>query len=155
MRMIRTTLLYIIKDGKILLAEKKRGFGAGKLNGVGGKIEPGESEVQGMLRECREEIGVTPINLEQRAVLHFDLFYKGEKEKEDTYVFVASDYSGELVESEEMKPSWYDINKLPFERMFSDDELWLNSLIEGKIFEANVVMDENFNTTSFDIDYKN
>ncbi len=155
MRMIRTTLLYIIKDGKILLAEKKRGFGAGKLNGVGGKIEPGESEVQGMLRECREEIGVTPINLEQRAVLHFDLFYKGEKEKEDTYVFVASDYSGELVESEEMKPSWYDINKLPFERMFSDDELWLNSLIEGKKFEANVVMDENFNTTSFDIDYKN
>lgn len=155
MRMIRTTLLYIIKDGKILLAEKKRGFGAGKLNGVGGKIEPGESEVQGMLRECREEIGVTPINLEQRAVLHFDLFYKGEKEKEDTYVFVASDYSGELVESEEMKPSWYDINKLPFERMFSDDELWLNSLIEGKIFEANIVMDENFNTTSFDIDYKN
>lgn len=155
MRMIRTTLLYIIKDGKILLAEKKRGFGAGKLNGVGGKIEPGESEVQGMLRECREEIGVTPINLEQRAVLHFDLFYKGEKEKEDTYVFVASDYIGELVESEEMKPSWYDINKLPFERMFSDDELWLNSLIEGKIFEANVVMDENFNTTSFDIDYKN
>ena len=114
MRMIRTTLLYIIKDGKILLAEKKRGFGAGKLNGVGGKIEPGESEVQGMLRECREEIGVTPINLEQRAVLHFDLFYKGEKEKEDTYVFVASDYIGELVESEEMKPSWYDINKLPF-----------------------------------------
>lgn len=155
MRMIRTTLLYIIKDGKILLAEKKRGFGAGKLNGVGGKIEPGESEVQGMLRECREEIGVTPINLEQRAVLHFDLFYKGEKEKEDTYVFVASDYSGELVESEEMKPFWYDINKLPFERMFSDDELWLNSLIEGKIFEANIVMDENFNTTSFDIDYKN
>lgn len=155
MRMIRTTLLYIIKDGKILLAEKKRGFGAGKLNGVGGKIEPGESEVQGMLRECREEIGVTPINLEQRAVLHFDLFYKGEKEKEDTYVFVASDYSGELVESEEMKPSWYDINKLPYERMFSDDELWLNSLIEGKKFEANVVMDENFNTTSFDIDYKN
>lgn len=155
MRMIRTTLLYIIKDGKILLAEKKRGFGAGKLNGVGGKIEPGESEVQGMLRECREEIGVTPINLEQRAVLHFDLFYKGEKEKEDTYVFVASDYSGELVESEEMKPFWYDINKLPFERMFSDDELWLNSLIEGKKFEANVVMDENFNTTSFDIDYKN
>lgn len=155
MRMIRTTLLYIIKDGKILLAEKKRGFGAGKLNGVGGKIEPGESEVQGMLRECREEIGVTPINLEQRAVLHFDLFYKGEKEKEDTYVFVASDYIGELVESEEMKPSWYDINKLPFERMFSDDELWLNSLIEGKKFEANVVMDENFNTTSFDIDYKN
>ena len=155
MRMIRTTLLYIIKDGKILLAEKKRGFGAGKLNGVGGKIEPGESEVQGMLRECREEIGVTPINLEQRAVLHFDLFYKGEKEKEDTYVFVASDYIGELVECEEMKPSWYDINKLPFERMFSDDELWLNSLIEGKKFEANVVMDENFNTTSFDIDYKN
>ena len=153
MRKIRTTLLYIIKDNKILLAEKKRGFGVGKLNGVGGKIENDESIEQAMLRETMEEIGVTPIDFEQRAIIHFDLFYKGEKEKEDTYVFVASNYIGELIETEEMKPKWFELKNLPFEKMFSDDRLWLNSLIEGKKFEANIILDENFNTTDFNIKY--
>ncbi len=153
MRKIRTTLLYIIKDNKILLAEKKRGFGVGKLNGVGGKIENDESIEQAMLRETMEEIGVKPIDFEQRAIIHFDLFYKGEKEKEDTYVFVASNYIGELIETEEMKPKWFELKNLPFEKMFSDDRLWLNSLIEGKKFEANIILDENFNTTDFNIKY--
>lgn len=153
MRKIRTTLLYIIKDNKILLAEKKRGFGVGKLNGVGGKIENDESIEQAMLRETMEEIGVKPIDFEQRATIHFDLFYKGEKEKEDTYVFVASNYIGELIETEEMKPKWFELKNLPFEKMFSDDRLWLNSLIEGKKFEANIILDENFNTTDFNIKY--
>ncbi len=153
MRKIRTTLLYIIKDNKILLAEKKRGFGVGKLNGVGGKIENDESIEQAMLRETMEEIGVTPIDFEQRATIHFDFFYKGEKEKEDTYVFVASNYIGELIETEEMKPKWFELKNLPFEKMFSDDRLWLNSLIEGKKFEANIILDENFNTTDFNIKY--
>ena len=153
MRKIRTTLLYIIKDNKILLAEKKRGFGVGKLNGVGGKIENDESIEQAMLRETMEEIGVKPIDFEQRAIIHFDLFYKGEKEKEDTYVFVASNYIGELIETEEMKPKWFELKNLPFEKMFSDDRLWLNSLIEGKKFDANIILDENFNTTDFNIKY--
>ena len=153
MRKIRTTLLYIIKDNKILLAEKKRGFGVGKLNGVGGKIENDESIEQAMLRETMEEIGVKPIDFEQRAIIHFDLFYKGEKEKEDTYVFVASNYIGELIETEEMKPKWFELKNLPFEKMFSDERLWLNSLIEGKKFEANIILDENFNTTDFNIKY--
>ena len=153
MRKIRTTLLYIIKDNKILLAEKKRGFGVGKLNGVGGKIENDESIEQAMLRETMEEIGVKPIDFEQRAIIHFDLFYKGEKEKEDTYVFVASNYIGELIETEEMKPKWFELKNLPFEKMFSDDRLWLNSLIEGKKFEANIILDEDFNTTDFNIKY--
>ena len=153
MRKIRTTLLYIIKDNKILLPEKKRGFGVGKLNGVGGKIENDESIEQAMLRETMEEIGVKPIDFEQRAIIHFDLFYKGEKEKEDTYVFVASNYIGELIETEEMKPKWFELKNLPFEKMFSDDRLWLNSLIEGKKFEANIILDEDFNTTDFNIKY--
>ncbi|MBR4418900.1 MAG: NUDIX domain-containing protein, partial [Clostridia bacterium] len=67
----QTTLLYIIKNNQILLAEKKRGFGVGKINGVGGKIEPGESIEQAMIRETQEEIGVTPINSQHLATITF------------------------------------------------------------------------------------
>ncbi len=56
--MKHTTLLFLLKDNHILLAMKKRGFGAGRWNGVGGKIEAGETIVQAAVRECFEEIGV-------------------------------------------------------------------------------------------------
>ena len=150
---LRTTLLYIVKDNKVLLAEKKRGFGVGKINGVGGKIEPGESIEQGMIRETFEEINVKPINYEQRAVIHFNLFYKGEWAKEDTYVFVASDYQGIIQESEEMKPQWFNIDEIPFDKMFSGDKLWVGELLKGKHFEAFVDFDKDFNTKSFDIKF--
>ncbi len=150
---LRTTLLYIVKDNKVLLAEKKRGFGVGKINGVGGKIEPGESIEQGMIRETFEEINVKPINYEQRAVIHFSLFYKGEWAKEDTYVFVASDYQGIIQESEEMKPQWFNIDEIPFDKMFSGDKLWVGELLKGKHFEAFVDFDKDFNTKSFDIKF--
>ena len=41
------TLLFLRRDGQILLAMKKRGFGEGKWNGVGGKVEPGETARHG------------------------------------------------------------------------------------------------------------
>ena len=150
---LTTTLLFIIKDGKILLGEKKRGFGQGKLNGFGGKLQEGESVEECMLRETMEEVGVKPLNLEKRAVLYFDLIYKGAREKEITHVFVADNFEGEITESEEMKPIWFDIDKLPLDRMFSDDKFWISSLIEGKTFEAIIRLDENFNTTYFNISF--
>ncbi|HEU5121620.1 MAG TPA: NUDIX domain-containing protein, partial [Candidatus Saccharimonadales bacterium] len=56
------TLLFLKKDNRILLAMKKRGFGAGRYNGIGGKIEAGESVEAALIRECQEEIEVTPLN---------------------------------------------------------------------------------------------
>ena len=153
MKNLTTTLLYIIKDGKVLLGEKKRGFGQGYLNGFGGKQQEGETIEECMVRETMEEIGIKPIGLEMRALINFDLYYKGEKEKEKTYVFVASGYEGEIRESEEMKPVWFELQSLPYDKMFSDDIYWLPSLLEGKTFTADIKMDENFKTTHFDINY--
>ena len=56
----RATLLFVVHADRILLIEKKRGLGAGKINGPGGRIEPGESPRQAAVREVQEEVGVTP-----------------------------------------------------------------------------------------------
>lgn len=54
-----TNLCFLIKDEKVLLAMKKRGFGVGKWNGVGGKVKPGESVKMAVVREVFEEIRVS------------------------------------------------------------------------------------------------
>ena len=56
---LRATLLFLVKDGQVLLIRKKRGLGAGKINGPGGKIDPGETPEQCAVRETQEELGIT------------------------------------------------------------------------------------------------
>ena len=59
---IQTLLFLIDKEREmVLLAMKKRGFGVGKWNGVGGKVERGEAIGDAVLREANEEIGVTVV----------------------------------------------------------------------------------------------
>jgi len=55
---VLATLLFVVKDGRILLIEKKRGHGAGKVNGPGGKIDPGETALECAVRETQEELHI-------------------------------------------------------------------------------------------------
>ena len=54
-----TTLCFLQTETDLLLAMKKRGFGAGKLNGIGGKVQGDETPEQALVREAFEEIEVT------------------------------------------------------------------------------------------------
>lgn len=67
----QATLCYLIKDDQVLLAMKKRNFGEGKWNGIGGKPNLQETIEQAMIRETEEEISVTPTNFEKVAVIDF------------------------------------------------------------------------------------
>ena len=122
---IKTTLCILRKDNKILLAKKKRGFGVGKYNGVGGKIEAGETIEQAMIRETNEEINVIPTKYEKVGIVEFDEYYKGNKQKLVFYLYMAYEWDGEPQESEEMSPSWFDIKDIPYKDMFADDKYWL------------------------------
>ena len=51
-------LCYLLKENKILLGYKKRGFGKDKWNGLGGKVDPGETIEGSAVRETKEEIGI-------------------------------------------------------------------------------------------------
>ena len=151
MNAIETTLCFLIKNDKILLATKKRGFGKDKYNGVGGKIEPGETKEQAMVRECMEEINILPTKYQNFGIITFDEYYKGNREQNILHIYIATEWTGVITESEEMKPEWFDIDKIPYDKMFPDDIYWLPLVIKGKIIEAFFKFDEEFNILSQDI----
>lgn len=142
---MKTVLCFLIKGNKILLAEKKRGFAAGKLNGVGGKIENGETPDEAMVRETQEEIFVTPTKYEKVAEIEFDEFYKGKPENNFMHVYFVYDWIGKIKESEEMKPFWFNKNKIPFDRTLPDDEHWFPHILAGKKVKGYFKFDENWN----------
>ncbi len=144
MNTITTTLLFIIKDNKILLPLKKRGQGKGFYNGVGGKQQADETILDTLVRETKEEIGVTPLNFEHVGRIQFDLYYKGEKAFEIMEIYIAHDYEGEVIESDEMQPCWFDLNKVPYKHMFPDDKLWLERVLAGDYVSGFIKLDKSF-----------
>jgi len=149
---LETTLCLLRKDNEILLAMKKRGFGEGKYNGVGGKLEKGETPEDAMIRECNEEVGVIPTEYEKVGYIYFDEYFKGNKEQVAFHLYIATKWQGEITESDEMKPEWFDINHIPYDKMFSDDIYWLPLVLQGKKINAYFSFDEDWNILSSKID---
>ena len=145
------SLLFLRKDNLILLAMKKRGFGEGRWNGVGGKVEAGESIEQAMVRETEEEIGVTPTVYEQVADIRFDEYFKGEPTLMRVHVFTATEWAGEPAETEEMAPKWFSTTEIPYDDMWPDDPFWLPEIIGGKKISADFKLDEKDVIVSYTI----
>lgn len=137
------SLLFLRRDNEVLLAMKKRGFGEGRWNGVGGKVEPGETVESAMIRETQEEIGVTPTVYEKVGDIRFDEYFKGVPTLMHVHVFTATEWTDEPTESEEMKPKWFNINNIPYEQMWSDDPYWLPQVLEGNKISADFKLDES------------
>ena len=144
MKKMETTLCLLRRNEEILLAMKKRGFGEGKYNGVGGKIEGTETPEAAMLRETKEEIGVTPIQYDKVGVVSFDEFYKDEKVHLIFHLYMVTEW-------EEMQPKWFSIDSIPYNQMLPDDKYWLPLILEGKKIDAYFDFDEEWNLLSKDI----
>ena len=126
------TLCLVQKHPKILLGMKKRGFGAGRWNGFGGKVQPGETIEQAARREVSEEAGVEIGKMEKFGRVDFE--FQGNPEILEVHMFKTDDYSGEPTEGEEMKPEWFDADAIPFEKMWPDDKHWFPLFLAGKKF---------------------
>jgi 8-oxo-dGTP pyrophosphatase MutT (NUDIX family) len=137
------SLLFLRRDDEILLAMKKVGFGQGRWNGVGGKVEPGEAIEAAMIRESQEEIGVTPTRYEKVAELLFDEYFKGEHVLMHVHAFIATEWTGKASESDEMAPRWFNIDAIPYDDMWSDDPYWLPTVLAGKKISADFKLDES------------
>jgi 8-oxo-dGTP diphosphatase len=123
---------------RILLIEKKRGLGAGKVNAPGGKLETGESFLDAAIRETEEEIGLVPLDPQHYGTLRF-AFTDGYKL--EVAVFVATGWNGSLKETDEALPFWVAEGDIPFDRMWQDDAHWLPHVLDGRCVEAEMVFD--------------
>jgi 8-oxo-dGTP diphosphatase/2-hydroxy-dATP diphosphatase len=135
------TLCLIERDNKILLGMKKRGFGQGRWNGFGGKLQEGESLEDGARREVLEECGLTVGSLERVGVFDFEFAYKPEW-NQTVHLFRCENFDGEPQESEEMKPQWFAKDEIPFENMWPDDSYWFPLFLQKQKFEGKFVFGE-------------
>jgi 8-oxo-dGTP diphosphatase len=137
---VRATLLFIWRDDSLLLIRKKRGLGAGKINGPGGKIDPGETAEEAAEREVFEEVGVQPVGTVARGILRFQ-FVDGLRLQVE--VFTATDCQGTLCETDEAIPMWVPVEAIPYDEMWADDRVWLPRMLAGEWVDLCAVFDDD------------
>lgn len=139
-----TTLVLVHKENKILLGLKKRGFGVGRWNGFGGKLENGETVESAAKREVFEEAGIIISDLKKLGKL--DFYWKDKSEFcLQVNIFKSKNFKGAITESEEMKPCWFNVKQIPYEKMWQDDTYWLPLLLSDKKFTGKFVFDDKDN----------
>lgn len=145
------TIVFFVREGKICLAPKLRGFGAGKLNGYGGKINEAEGETlaEGLVREVREESGVTvrledceqvasiKFSIQGKPAFHDEIFFVRKWEGEPRKMEKVGDKEVEMGD-----PEWYYFDKLPLEKMWLSDSEWLPKVLNGEKFRGEINFSE-------------
>ena len=143
------------KNENFLFAEKKKGeIGVGVLSGPGGRLKPGETLRECLIRETREELEVDldPASLDMVAYIVFhrgrtrftflnrilNIFKLGSVPDFGVYVYLARILSGEIHETAEMIPAWYPLSDATFNRTYESDRHWLPQAARGERFYANV-----------------
>ena len=136
----KAVIVYIKDKNNLVLINKKKGLGAGKVNAPGGRIEAGETPEEAALRECMEEIGVVPLNMRRGAELSF-IFKDGYSLF--GYAFFADSYEGELIETDEADPFLCPLDSIPYDRMWEDDIFWLPDALAGNYVRGCFIFDED------------
>lgn len=132
------TLVFVIRDGKILLIDKKTGLGKGKVNGPGGKVEQGESPLQCAVRECQEELGITVSDLQYCGQHRFQ-FVDGYSIH--VWVYRTDAFDGVPTETVEARPLWVPVDEIPYDQMWEDDRIWIPIMLRGEEFQGRWIFD--------------
>jgi len=134
---------------EVLLGLKRTGFGTGKIVGVGGHVEPGESDAEAVVREVWEEVGlqVRQEDLADAGVVEFNFPARPEWNM-SCRVFTARRWNGEASESREITPEWFNVGALPLHRMWQDAEHWLPPALAGETIDVVVVLNEDNETVA-------
>jgi len=138
--MILGTLCYVRKNEKTLMIhrnKRKGDFHLGKYNGLGGKLEAGESPEDCVIREVKEESGLNIQDPELKGIITFPKFDL----VNDWYVFlfVAQNFTGELIQSAEGELEWVDTDKLKHLPLWEGDRIFLPWLQQNKFFSGKFI----------------
>ncbi|MDX2006562.1 MAG: 8-oxo-dGTP diphosphatase [Meiothermus sp.] len=136
-------------NNRVLLGFKKQGFGAGRFVGVGGKLEPGETVAQAAVRELREETGLyaKPQNLWHMVYLEFAFPARPEWHRQ-VHGFRLEYWDGEPEESDELRPEWFELGAVPYDRMWDDSRLWLPRALRGQKVRMRITYAEDSQTVA-------
>lgn len=150
--MIDTTLCYIEKDEKYLMlhrTKKKNDISYEKWLGVGGKFEEGETPEICLLREVKEETGLTLTDYSYRGIVYFlsDIY-----EDERMHLFSAKGFEGELTECNEGELVWVDKDKVYDLNIWEGDKEIFKALEKRKDFFELTVRYKG--DTLVDVEYK-
>jgi 8-oxo-dGTP diphosphatase len=131
------TLCYVRREGQTLMIHRVKKAGdihEGKWNGLGGKLDPGETPEECVIREIYEESGLRVRNPQLKGFLTFPLFARDE----DWYVFVfvARDFEGELTDSPEGNLRWVDDARLNTLNLWEGDPIFLPYLDKPGVFSG-------------------
>lgn len=126
---------------EVLLGVKKRGFGAGRVVGPGGHVEPGETPAQAVAREVKEETGlvVDAAGLRELGVVRFTFPARPEWDQA-MWVFGTDAWSGELTGSDELDAQWVPADRVPLDAMWDDARYWLPPLLAGRTLRADITL---------------
>ena len=134
-------VVYLLRRGadgmEVLLGDKRTGLGQGKVVGIGGKLDPGESAHQAAVREVEEEIGVRIEASDLRLAGAIDYHFPTRRAwSQRSTVFVCRRWTGEPVETAEITPRWYPLDAVPYSRMWDDASRWLPGVLRGGTVDA-------------------
>ena len=122
---------------QVLLGHKKTGLGTGKVVGLGGHIEAGESAAEAAVREVKEESGLCVPRSALTTAAHVTFLFPAQPSWDmDVAVFTTADWSGDPAETEEIRPQWFPVSGLPFGRMWDDAPRWLPRVLAGERLRA-------------------
>ncbi len=134
------TIVYVRRDGRTLMihrVKKANDMHAGKWNGLGGKLEPGETPEECAIREVREESGLEIMRPRFRGTIVFPQFSQGVDWF--TFVFVADQFGGDLIDSREGVLAWIDDDRLLDLNLWPGDRIFLRWLDRAGTFSAKFV----------------
>ena len=140
-------LAFLLRDTpggqEVLLGLKQRGFGTGRIVGIGGHVEPGESDLDAAIREAFEETGfrVRPADLYDagRVVFRFPAAPESDM---SVALYRATEWTGVLTASDELDPQWHPVAALPTDRMWDDSRIWLPHVLRGERIDADITYDD-------------
>ncbi|KAL7275262.1 hypothetical protein RUND412_001807 [Rhizina undulata] len=125
-----------VENRRVLLGYKKRGFGEGKYNGFGGKVEPGETILDGAIRELEEESTLKAKGLNYHAILFLETIADPKAPILEIHTYTATEWTGEPAETEEMRPGWYNMMNyetstpsIPYSSMWEETRKWLPEVL--------------------------